>query len=254
MTKKKNANTILESGIEPLVEILNGIKGIQTQYSCHGHIGRPQAWVIFSSESIEFSYNLWAKLKLIMTNNLQMKLSYYWTIRPRFVLYNGLPGFDIEGNPIRFLTSLRKKYLLNDIKKLNEFLFVGEYKKDEIPNHYHHDQYSFPISISPTPAGIFRLAVGTSTGVRGNLSTASVTFDELCHELIYHMSNCRSNRNKNNHGPLLVFAALEHSFELWHIAETLRTLYFEKAYSFWPEIEGYFLKNQVVLRINATDR
>lgn len=239
----------IEHGIEPLVNSLNGIDGIKTQFSCHGHMDRRKAWVIFSCANLDIPYKLWEDLRTISAG---VRLSYYWTIKPHSILYGGIPGFIIEANPYRFLTCLRKEKLLKDIENLNKLFLTGKDKENKKAqdNGYYEDKRL--ISASPASTGVFSLAVGAPVGIRGNLSVTPVTFNKLCHEIIYQMTmqKTRGKSAKNSGIIATVMTSLENSLHLWHLAETLRTLYFENAYDSWPEIDGCFFANrQVFLKI-----
>lgn len=167
---------------------------------------------------------------------------------PHFAFYNGDPGFIIKAVSTSYSRRkfIVKHYLLDEIVNLDKLLFARENENNNIGDNqcqpYEQPPISPPSFFNRVSARVFSVTTGTADCINSNLSTASVTFDELCHNVLYQMTNSDVN-NKD----ILIFAPLEQAICLWNLAALLRTLYCEGAYSRWPEINGYFLDGKEVM-------
>ncbi len=238
----------LEKGIIPLVDALNDIEGLKTRYSCHGHVRDPRAWVIFSSLDVELPYQFCEKLRAVAENH-SYPFRHLWTIRPWFHLYDQLPGFIIEGRPVGHFGLLLRKYLSEETIKLKELLFIDG-NEHQNPDNGCKENNEVPISVDPSSPRVFRLAAGAPVVIRGNRFTTPVTFNELCHEVLYQMAFQKA-RNGNK-ALISITSPLNHSLYLWHLISTLRGMEHEDAFGRRFETEGHFIGNRhVILNIRC---
>lgn len=225
----------IEKYIAPLVEILNQ-NGVKTRFSCHGHLRSPSAWVIFSCRDVEVARSMWFKLQ-----GTYNRFFYLWTVKPWFTRYNGEFGFILEGTP-RGLRPSRKS-LLRDTDTLKDLLFGDGDISRGVSEHHNKEQSA--------DERVFRVTLGIPTD--NEISTV-MTFSELCQEIVHYIASrdsikrrlfARSNRQK-----ILISCPIKQTDYMYELSEMLRSLHFEGAFKSWPEIEGYFVINGVLLKIN----
>lgn len=234
----------IEKYIAPIVDALNNFSSIKTHSSCHGHWGRPNAWVVFSCRNVKVIHTMWLKLQ----RSSDKGFCYRWSVNPWFTFYDGDLGFKLEGTPIGIRFKLPRKKILQDTEKLKELIFV----KSNIDEESHKDKSTnknMPVSMQPTSTRIFCIAFGTSLSIGSNLYSTCVTYDELCHEVVYHIVSGDSKKRRIKQ-KILISCPVEHISYLYKLAEMLRNLCLEGAYKTWPEIKGYFLTNRALLLIS----
>lgn len=236
----------IDSHIIPLVEALNGVKGITTHFSCHGHYGRPNPWIIFSADDLFSPYILWKRLKDICRSQNSNRLKYFWTIKPWFRNYDGRLGFQMVGKPIGHYSFLSRRCLKEESDYLQKQIFLGNHENNKT-DYYKDERNDRSISIDPNSARIFRIAAGTPLCIGGNTMPANVTFNELCHEVIYQLGRSKSNRGDE----IIIMSSLHAGAYLWTLVDMLESLNFEDAFKRSPDVKGHFIEGEsVLLRIS----
>ena len=240
----------IEQGIQLLVARLNAIEGITTRFSCHGHWGDPDAWVIFSCRQIDWVYKLWSNIKDVMVRKGQ-QFKYFWTLMPHFSRYNGIPCFMIKAVPKGKAGFLGKLVLEKETEKLLQLLQIDDGIDKQNSNGNYDSQPICALPEQPALPGVFSLAITAPLSVGSHFYAANMTVDELRHRIIYQVSSQSTNSTKKIPVTALVFSPLEHSTVLWDLEAALRQLYFEGACKRWAEIDGYFLADKkVILKLN----
>ncbi|MBI5634112.1 MAG: hypothetical protein HZA15_11620 [Nitrospirae bacterium] len=243
MIKEKRV-PLIEKHIRPLVDRLNHLPNVKTEFSCHGHIGRPEAWVIFSSQDLELPYTLWKLIAAkIGSSSAQCGLRYFWTVKPWFTFFEERPAFVIVGTPIGRPSFLMRTSLPDEIEKLDKFL-VFDHSDHCQSNKSKTNTNNSRMSIAPVSGRIFGLALGASVSIRSNRSFTSVTLSELGHELMYHAVSQKSTKNGNT---ILVCSPLKYGIAMWKAVDMLNRLLLEGAFKRSFKADGYFTDEREIL-------
>ncbi|MGO9612925.1 MAG: hypothetical protein ACLPX5_07820 [Dissulfurispiraceae bacterium] len=140
-----------------------------------------------------------------------------------------------------------RKRLPEEIVKLDK-LFMLEKKEGNQKNNPKTEGYNPGMSVQPTSSRIFSLADGTSMGIASNQISATVTFNELCHEVMYHALREKS-KIKHKKRTLIICSPLNHAIALWKVKDLLDRLRIEGAYKGSIISDGYFTAEKEVLLI-----
>ncbi|MBI5641161.1 MAG: hypothetical protein HZA17_12115 [Nitrospirae bacterium] len=146
------------------------------------------------------------------------------------------------GKPVGHYGFLSRGCLQKETNSLKEMIFL-DYQKNSDKDHCKYAGDKQRISIDPTSARIFRIATWTPLSIRSNTASANMTFNELCHEVIYQMGRIKSNRRSE----IIITSPLYAGSHLWTIVDILEALNFEDAFKRSPEFEGHFLEGDSVL-------
>lgn len=240
---------LIEKHIRPLVDRLNQLPNVKTEFSCHGHMGRPEAWVIFTSQDMALPYTLWKRIAAKIGNSsAQCGLRYFWTVKPWFAFFEGRPAFVMVGTPIgRRPSFLMRTSLPDEVEKLDKFL-VFDYSDHCQSNKSKTDIDNSGMSIAPVSARIFSLALGASASIRSNRSFTSVTLSELGHEIMYHAVSQKSTKYRNT---ILVCSPLKYGIAMWKTVDMLNRLLLEGAFKRSFKVDGYFTDEREIF-LNIT--